>query len=114
MSSIFFFSRRKQKKNNDVEEEDTRKATLLCRFVFDGAGKKIGESVSVDEDVLIIKSRNTYLGVPLKHIEVGDKSLIVKGLVDLSKAKEMGEKWREESFCKIDYPEEAQGGRNDF
>jgi hypothetical protein len=36
--------------------------------------------------------------VPLKHIEATEKTLMVKGLVDFTKAYELGEKWRKESF----------------
>jgi len=95
--SLFFF-RRKNKKNIDYEEEDVYRNNLLCRFVLDGSGRKIGESVAVDSDVVIIKSGGKYLGVPLKHIEETEKTLLVKGLVDFDKAEEMGEKWRKESL----------------
>ena len=43
-----------------------------------------------------------YLGVPLKHIEEEKKTLLVKGLVEQDKAEIMGEKWRRESFYKMD------------
>lgn len=95
--SLFFF-RRQNKKNIDYEEEDLYRNNLLCRFVLDGSGRKIGESVAVDNDVVIIKSGGQYLGVPLKHIEDNDKTLLVKGLVDFDKAEELGEKWRKESL----------------
>jgi hypothetical protein len=83
---------------------------MLCRFVLDGAGKKVGESIAIDEDILIIKSEKKYLGVPLKHIEEEGKTLLVKGLVDKAKAEEMGEKWRNESFQEIQYSEEEEDG----
>jgi hypothetical protein len=77
--------------------------------VVDGSGKKLGESVSVDHDVLIIKSGTFFLGVPLKHVETGEKTLVVRGLVDFTKAYELGEKWRKESYRELnqhDPPEE--------
>lgn len=100
---VFLFSKKKKEKD---EAEEEYKHSLLCRFVLDGLGKKVGESVAVDEDILIIKSRGRYLGVPLKHIEEDDKTLLVKGLVDLTNAERMGEKWRQESFNKINYNKE--------
>lgn len=100
ITGIFFFSGRKQK-SVDTEEEFYKNG-LICRFVLDGAGRKIGESVAVDKDILIIKSGKTYLGVPLKHIEEEEKTLLVKGLVDRDKAQELGERWRVDSFCKLD------------
>jgi len=76
---------------------------------MDGAGKKLGESVSVNDDVLIIKSGSRFLGVPLKHVEPLEKTILVKGLIDFTKAYELGEKWRKESYREMnqhDPPEE--------
>lgn len=100
IGGVFFFSKNNRKKVGE-EEEEVYKTSLLCRFVLDGVGKKIGESVAIDEDLIIIKSGRKYLGVPLKHIEEEEKTLLVKGLVDRDKAEEMGEKWRRESFQEI-------------
>lgn len=105
---IFFFTKKKEipelKKN--LENADR---SMICKFVIDGTGKKIGESVSIDHDVLIIKSRSQFLGIPLKHVEPGEKCLVAKGLIDFTKAYELGEKWRKESYREMnnhDYPEE--------
>ncbi|MCK5636246.1 MAG: hypothetical protein KAH91_02410 [Thermoplasmatales archaeon] len=103
IGSVFFFSRGKRSKNNEKEEEESYKNSLLCRFVLDGSGKKVGESVAVDNDLLIIKSGSKYLGVPLKHIESEEKTLLVKGLVEKDKAEVLGEKWRQDSFQKIEH-----------
>ena len=103
IGAIFFFSRNKNKKKNDYEEEETSKKNLICRFVLDGSGRKIGESVAVDDDVLIIKSGKNYLGVPLKHIKEEEKTLLVKGLLEKDKAEIIGEKWRQKSYRIIDY-----------
>lgn len=99
---IFIFSKRRRK-NEELEAEETYKSSLLCRFVMDGAGRKVGESVAIDEDILIIKTGGKYLGIPLKHIEEEEKTLLVKGLVERDKAELLGEKWRQESFCEIKY-----------
>ena len=61
IGDIFFFSREKRKKNDEIEEEESYKDKLLCRFVLDGIGRKIGESIAVDDDILIIKSGRKYL-----------------------------------------------------
>jgi len=102
LNTVLFFSRARNN-SDELEEEQNYKDTLLCRFVLDGLGKKIGESVAVDEDVLIIKTGKKYLGVPLKHIEEDGKVILVKGLVDKENAELMGEKWRQESFKEIDH-----------
>ena len=106
---VYIFSRNRHKDKEEFEKEQEIKNNLLCRFVFDGIGKKIGESVSVDEDVIIIKSGNKYLGVPLKHIEEEGKTLLVKGLVDDYNAEVMGEKWRRENFKEINHDNENDG-----
>lgn len=73
--------------------------SYLCRFVYEDNGKKIGESITIhDKDILIIKSKDSFLGIPLKHIDQKDKILTVKGLLDLDKALEMGECWRKKSY----------------
>jgi hypothetical protein len=97
IGNIFFFN----KKKDETEPQKTMETTdpsMICKFVFDGAGKKIGESVSITHDVLIIKSGSLFLGVPLKHVESGEKTLLVKGIFDFTKAYELGEKWRKESY----------------
>jgi hypothetical protein len=94
---VFVFN--KKKENNPTKKlNETVDPSMICKFVLDSAGKKIGESVSVSDDVLIIKSGSLFLGVPLKHVETGEKTLVVKGIFDFTKAYELGEKWRKESY----------------
>ena len=107
---IFFFNK---KKNKSIEDEPNQEYNnLLCRFVKDGTGRKIGESVSINGDIVIIKSGSRFLGVPLKHIEEDGKTLLVKGLVDFGKAYEIGEEWRKVSFREIDQKAGSEG-KND-
>ena len=110
IGTVFFFLRNKHKKDIELEKIELYKNELLCRFVLDGAGRKIGESVAIDNDVLIVKSGTKYLGVPLIHIEEAGKTLLVKGLVEQDKAEQMGEKWRRESFKDINSKEEEKDG----
>jgi len=110
IGNIYFFKKSKNKKKDEIDESEIQNEKFLCRFVLDGSGSKIGESIAIDEDVIIIKTNDTYLGVPLKHVDQDGKTLLVKGLVDRGKAQEMGEKWRAESFQKIKYPEEDKDG----
>lgn len=107
IGAVFFF-RMKEDASDQKNPAENADASLLCKFVLDGFGKKIGESVSVDHDVLIIKSGSQFLGVPLKHVETADKTLVVKGLIDFTKAYELGEKWRKDSYRELkqhDHPE---------
>lgn len=68
---------------------------LLCRFVIDGSGKVIGESVSFMGDILIIKMGKDFIGVPIKHIEDLGNYLRVRGLLSIDKARELGKLWEE-------------------
>ena len=97
-------------KGDDSKEDDPDENSLLCRFVLDGLGKKIGESIATDGDLIIIKTRKNFLGVPIKHIEEEGKTLMVKGLIDQDKAEEMGEQWRKASFQDMDSPESERNG----
>jgi len=105
---ILLFKGKKNKQNESDKDNENR---LLCRFVLDGAGRKIGESIAIDDDIIIIKAGMKYLGVPLKHIEEEKKTLLVKGLVEQDKAEIMGEKWRRESFYKMD---DVKGNNDGF
>ena len=87
----------------NVDEDPDR---LLCRFVINGTGKRIGESIGINGDILIIKSGARFLGVPLKHIEEQETMLLVKGLVDLKKAYELGDQWQSNSTSEITEGEE--------
>jgi len=97
IGNIFFFNKKKEDTETQKNIENVN-PSMTCKFVVDGSGKKIGESVSVADDVLIIKSGSLFLGVPLKHVESGEKTLMVKGIFDFTKAYELGEKWRKESY----------------
>jgi len=96
------------KKQTEPEETNqmTDEQDLLCRFVLDGGGKTVGESVAIRKDILIIKDKKDFLGIPLKHVEEKGKKIVVKGLFDTTKAKQLGEEWRKESFEEINYEEE--------
>ena len=106
IGAVFFFTKKKEVE----EEEESDVQRLLCRFVMDGMGRKVGESIAVDDDVLILKAGATFLGVPLKHIEEEGKTLLVKGLIDKDKARMMGEQWRRDTFQKGEPSEEAEDG----
>lgn len=101
--AIFLFLKNKKHKIEDDSKKEYEKNGLMCRFVVDIKGTKIGETVAVNDDIIIVKAGIRYLGVPLKHIEKGGKNLLVKGLVDFSKAEELGEEWRQKSFHEIDH-----------
>ena len=101
ISLAFFFSGIIKRKEEKYSINENRENNLLCRFVLDGLGVKLGESIALNDDIIIIKNGKKYLGVPLKHVDEEGDTLIVKGLVDKKKALQMGEKWCETSFNNI-------------
>ena len=102
---LFFFSKKEPTEKKKPAEADQ---SMLCKFVVDGTGKRIGESVSMTDDVLIIKAGARFLGVPLKHVETKEKTLVVRGLIDFSKAYALGEEWRKESYREMDNHEKPE------
>ena len=68
--------------------------SLLSRFVVDKEGKRIGESISVYKDMLIIKKNGKFYAIPLKHVEVGKEELHVKGVVQWDIAEKLAEGWK--------------------
>lgn len=79
---------------------DNNNNSLICKFVFDGLGKPIGESICVEHDLIIVKTEDSFLGIPLKHVESDGKKVVVKGLVDKKNAKKLGERWRKKELKK--------------
>ena len=69
--------------------------SLLSRFVVDKDGNRVGESISVFKDLLIIKRNTDYYAVPLAHVEKhDDEQLRVRGVMQWKQAKEMAEAWK--------------------
>lgn len=101
MLPICLFKIKKREKNTESSEHLD---LLLCRFVVDGTGNRIGESIAIDTDLLIVKSQTGFLGIPLKHVEYSDASVVVKGLVDKQKAYMLGENWQKRSTQKNTSP----------
>jgi hypothetical protein len=99
-STLFLFQKIKDRKKKDVfkpgECED-----IIARFVISGNGKKIGESVACYDDILIVKNNIQFFGIPLKHIELEGTRIYVKGLIDMDKAIELGEQWRQATYNEI-------------
>jgi hypothetical protein len=95
---IFNVSQSNQSKGLDGIHDN-----LVCKFVFDGLGHPIGESISIEKDLIIVKTEESFLGIPLKHVEADGKKVIVKGLVDQKNAKKLGERWRRKEMKKEGY-----------
>lgn len=71
------------------------KFSYLARFVVDSEGKKIGESISVFEDLLIIKKDDKFYAIPFKHVELKGEKIHIKGIVQWDKAEELARRWKD-------------------
>jgi len=103
--SVLLFQKSSKKDVSHTYEDDS---DLLARFVINSQGEKIGESIAVHHDILIVKDKNNLLGIPLKHVSFEGKKLLAKGLIDTTKAKKLGDNWKKEAYKEISYPEEEQ------
>lgn len=68
----------------------------ICKFVVDGKGRMIGESIALDGDVVIIKMGSKFIGIPVKHLsfdEDDDNILRIKGMFEIDRAEELGKRW---------------------
>ena len=69
------------------------KYSLVSRFVVDKKGNRIGETISIEGDLVIIKKEKKYLAIPLKHIEASKDQVRIRGIVEWDNAIKMGEQW---------------------
>ena len=68
--------------------------SLLSRFVIDKDGNRVGESISVFNDLLVIKRHDNYFAVPLAHVERYNDELRVRGVIQWERAKELADGWK--------------------
>jgi hypothetical protein len=71
-----------------------KKYALISKFVVDKEGNRIGETISMDGDLIIIKKEKNYLAIPVKHIESSEDKVRIRGIVEWDNAIKMGEKWK--------------------
>ena len=70
------------------------KLSYIARFVVDSQGKRIGESISIFEDMLIIKKGGKFYAIPFKHVEMKGDEIHVKGIVQWDRAEELAKRWK--------------------
>ncbi|HDN50533.1 MAG TPA: hypothetical protein ENG06_02015 [Thermoplasmatales archaeon] len=70
------------------------KLSYVAKFVVSPDGKRIGESISVFEDLLIIKKKETFYAIPFKHVELKNNEIHLKGIVQWDRAKSLARKWK--------------------
>ncbi len=69
------------------------KLTFLAKFVVDSHGKRIGESISIFEDLLIIKKGEKFYAIPFKHVEMKGNEIHLKGIIQWDKAEDLARRW---------------------
>ncbi|MBW3581908.1 MAG: hypothetical protein KY455_02310 [Euryarchaeota archaeon] len=85
-------------------EEDLTE--ILSRFAEDEKGHRIGETVGMDGDLLILKEGKTYRAIPYDAFRREGETLILVRPVDLVAAEKRGEEWRERQHRVVTYSEE--------
>lgn len=75
-----------------VKKKD--KLSLLSRFVVDKEGRRIGESISVLDDLLVIKKNGKFYAIPLKHVEVRKEELYLRGVIQWDVAEKLAKEWK--------------------
>jgi len=71
-----------------------KKLDYIARFVIDAQGNRLGESISVYKDMLIIKKDNEFYAVPFRHVEKSGENIIVRGIIQWENAKKLAEEWK--------------------
>lgn len=90
-----FFRKPKEHENDSVD--------YLCKFVrLDG--KKIGESIAVDDEWLLVKHGAEILGIPLDRIIAVSEEIIV-GKFNKKEARKIGKKWKDKCTDELKYDE---------
>lgn len=78
---------------------------VLSRFVEDADGTRLGESISMDGELVIIKGRDpvVYHALPRASLQLDGESFKVVGEVDWPAAQAKGEAWRERQHRVVEY-----------
>lgn len=80
----------------------------LSRFVLNTDGERIGETVGIDGERIIMKREEDFFSIPKDAIEEKYGDLLLSKPIDWEESKALGEQWREKSYNKIEYDEEGK------
>ena len=78
---------------------------LVLKFVEDPSGQRVGETVAVEGDELIIKDAQGFLAVPVASVTEAGEGLKLNAPIDEPAARQRGEAWRERHHKVITYSE---------
>jgi len=91
-------------KSADEGEGEIPKVDYLCKIVK-CQGKKIGESITADEERLLVINKKEVLAIPLeKVVEVSEENIIV-GKFNKREAKKTGKSWKKAAADKLKFDE---------
>lgn len=81
---------------------------VLSRFVNDQSGERIGESVGMDGDRVIVKTKKEppYLALPRAALSEKDDAFQVTGEVDWEEAAREGGDWEKRQHRVVEYSDE--------
>ncbi len=85
----------------DSEMDKSPEIDYMCKIVKH-RGKKVGESIAVDDGQLLIKNKQEILSVPLDSISAVSDDIILDKF-NKAKAKKMGQQWRTERRDEMKY-----------
>lgn len=77
--------------------------TLLLRFVEDEKGTRIGETVAVEGETMIVKAAGGFRAIPISQLAEAGAGLKLTGTYDEDASRQAGEAWREKSHKVITY-----------
>ena len=81
-----------------MEKKEDLYESLIPRFVVNKSGEKIGETIGMDGQRIILKKNSDFYSVPLSVLDEHLGELIIEKDIDWEKAKALGERWRKKSF----------------
>ncbi|MBE0523793.1 MAG: hypothetical protein IBX40_05600 [Methanosarcinales archaeon] len=82
------------------------KRDIICKFVVQGK-KRIGETISIDSGLLILKSGGENLSIPVASILEISKEEVKVGEFDRDKALALGDEWIRRTTDKLNFDEKG-------
>ncbi|MDI6917657.1 MAG: hypothetical protein QMC80_07670 [Thermoplasmatales archaeon] len=81
-----------------MEKKEDLSESLIPRFVVNKNGEKIGETIGMDGQRIILKKNGDFYSVPVSVLDEHLGELTIKKNIDWETAKALGERWRKKSF----------------
>lgn len=89
------------------DDEEVENASLLSRFVLNAKGETVGETLSIDDEHVVLKKDGRFFVVSPEHVLAKDGMLIADANIDWDEAGRAGDAWRETSEDRIEYDAEG-------